>query len=248
MVKRQGYLTVEATLLLIISFSLFSVLFSVGVVFEKNLQVYNMVESASENAANMLYAVNRLGSAVSENGKTFVSDENSLATLITNGISEGLSDMSCRGTAALIAFDFNYQLNQNVSSLDNLWLKQSPNISVSLADDAILVESEKIFKLRGIFLFKNELKFKDRHLIPLKDARSLIVGSDVTSDNQVYLTNYGKTKTFVYHSTRDCMGFRRVKHYDTYTVDKSEIGSEVEIEGKLYHHCPFCTRIKSKEK
>ncbi len=243
-VMRKGSLTVEFTLLMFIILAVGGALLAAQLRIERHNQIFDLVEDAGKDTAKSLYALMRLKSSILEDGKTIKQSHygvigsiigakvDQVGTTLGEGAVETLlnAHLLRRAGAASMA-DFQTEFN----------LAKPLQFDFTFERHALLIDVTQSYRSPLSWLSLGDAQLADRHIIPLRAARSSISGHSDTEMTTVTITNHGKNQTRVYH-TMDCFGLRKAKQRYCYRVAGEMIGGNIEFDGVQYSLCHFCRK------
>ncbi len=243
--KRRGVLTVEVMLLTLVILAVGGLVLSAQLRIERHNQVFELIDAAGKDTAKSLYALMRLKSGILEDGKVI---EQSHYSALAGLIGVQLNEVGAQFSQQLIKrmLDGHLLSRAKVANMAEFQaqfgLAAALDYEIQCEPRALVIDVVQSYRSSVSWLPMGNVKFSDRHIIPLSEAHSLIVGRSETQYAVVTITNFGKNHTHVYH-TADCFGLRSAKQKYQHRVDADLIGGDIEIEGVQYSHCYFC-RIK----
>ncbi len=242
--KRRGALTVEVLLLLVVILSVSGYILSIQLRIARYQEMFSLIEDAGKDTARALYAMGRLKSAVFEEGATcdMVSYQ-LLDRFIGSQLGNTFNNI---GQVALNnMMRFNLQRRAGVSGAEQFNAKfnlaKELDFYFEVDGHALVITTTLPYKavvpLAPYYNYQPQI----RQIIPLREARSVVVGHRDLSGVLVTVTDYGLSTSHVYH-TMDCMGQRFAKSRYQYRIAADAVGGNVEIAGNTYKLCYFCSR------
>lgn len=241
--RKMGVLSIEALLLIVIVLAAFGLLFSRVLVIESHARLYAASDDACRDVAKQLYMLKRLKNAVSDNGKVLINEDNSLLGSFMGGFIDGAIDEVGESyvKAAIIKRVCQLSNVENQAQLQQMYhLKKPLDIDIDLRDNALVVELFKDFYYANM-LGNHPAGIMDTHIVPLRDAKSIISGQLTRQTAEVVITNHGKNVSYVYHTT-NCMGLKNANTQSSHCVNAKLLGSPINIDGQVYKLCYFCKR------
>lgn len=210
---------------------------------ESHARLYAASDDACRDIAKQLYMITRLKNAVFENGDVLTSEDNSILGSFAGGFIDGAQEELNESyvKAAIIRRVCQLSNVADQAALQQKYhLKKPLDIDIDLRDNALVVELFKDFHYANL-LGNHPAGVMDTHIVPLREAKSIISGQLTRQTAEVVITNHGKTTSHVYHTT-NCMGLNNANSQSAHQVNAKLLGSPITIDGQVYTLCYFCQR------
>ncbi len=244
--RRKGSLTVEFTLLIFVILAVGGALFASQLRIERHNQVFDLIEEAGKDTAKSLYAAMRLKNAILEDNKTIKQAHFGLVgSIIGAQISKSGMALGEKAVRELLNAHLLRRAGMSDAADFQAAYKLAKPLQYSFTFErcALLIDVTQTYRSTVSWLSIGDAQWADRHIIPLRDAHTLIVGHSDTEMTTVTITNHGKNQTRVYH-TLECFGLRKATQRYRYRVASELVGGNIELDGAQYTHCYFCRKCQ----
>ncbi len=231
--KKRGVLTIEATMLVLVILTVSMLLLSFIRNIEMHGRLYNNMESAGQVVSTKAYYVNRLLTS-----KGIMPESEKLGKpLLPQKINETwlkiILEESLKNTI---------NIQTDTEMLNYYHLGKAIDYEISCGKNTLFIKTTATFNQIDIMGIMPAFSLSDVHIIPLKDAQSIIDFSQSKARRaEIYITDHGKKKTHVYH-THSCFGLKRAKTTQKHEIPAYKLYDTIEIEGKTFTLCPFCKK------